>query len=406
MAFSPMHAFRKHQKVIFAGLAVLCMFVFILQFGRGDLFEQIMANIGGTSRDPELATLYGKDLHRAEFFQIQDRRQLANRFILYAIMSSHQEVFRELSDPKLGVPAWDVPEKSTVQQQLFFWPLLYTFPLPADPEKRQEFLQRVQGDAQKAFQELGFVAQQLDQKNKKREAEQVQALIRNIGEQLRFLGRIRTPGQLYFGGTTSPQDIFDFLIWQHQADRLGIRLTPKDAGSLLARLTNGNNYIFLGSHEGKAIRFYEDQVRPMGRPARGVRAMDLEEGDYLVGAEVVDKEGLILSISEQGYGKRTGLDEYRLTARGGKGVINMKTTSRTGKVVAILAVREESDLIIVTKEGKIIRIESAAIRQAGRSTQGVRLVRTDDGDSVAAASVVPGEDETNGNGEQGSLPLQ
>ena len=99
------------------------------------------------------------------------------------------------------------------------------------------------------------------------------------------------------------------------------------------RLTNGENYIFLGSHEGMACRFNEDDVRPMGRPARGVRGMDLEEGDYLVGAEVVEKEGLILSISENGYGKRTPLVDYRLTARGRKGVINMKTTPKVGKVV-------------------------------------------------------------------------
>ena len=128
---------------------------------------------------------------------------------------------------------------------------------------------------------------------------------------------------------------------------------------------------------------------PMGRPARGVRAMELAEGDYLVGMEVVEKEGLILSISENGYGKRTPLEDYRLTARGGKGVINMKTTSKTGKVVAILSVKEDSDLMIVSKNGKIIRIESATIRQAGRSTQGVRLVNLEDGDQVAAASVIP-----------------
>ena len=176
---------------------------------------------------------------------------------------------------------------------------------------------------------------------------------------------------------------------------------------LAARLTNGSNFIFLGSHEGMASRFSEEEVRPMGRAARGVRAMDLEEGDYLVGVQVVEQEGLILSISENGYGKRTPLSDYRLTSRGRKGVINMKTTHKVGKVVDVLSVKEDTDLMIITKEGKIIRIESSEIRQAGRSTQGVRLVRMEENDQVAAASVIP-EPEANGNGDNGQegLPLQ
>ena len=139
----------------------------------------------------------------------------------------------------------------------------------------------------------------------------------------------------------------------------GIIALSLDEGDELiaARLTSGDNYMFLGSHEGKAIRFNEEDVRPMGRQARGVRAMNLDEGDYIVGAEVVEKDGLILSISENGFGKRTPLEDYRLTARGGKGVINMKTSARNGKVVAILSVKEDSDLMIITKDGKIIRIE-------------------------------------------------
>jgi len=191
----------------------------------------------------------------------------------------------------------------------------------------------------------------------------------------------------------------------------GIIAVSLDEGDELiaARLTNGQNYLFLGSHDGQAIRFAESQVRSMGRPARGVRGMDLDAGDYLVGMEIVEEEGFILSISENGYGKRTRLTDYRLQSRGGKGVINMKTSTRNGKVVAILSVREDTDLMIVTKNGKIIRLESAEIRQAGRSTQGVRLVRMEDDDQVAAASVIPEAAETgevkNGDG-QPELPLQ
>jgi DNA gyrase subunit A len=190
----------------------------------------------------------------------------------------------------------------------------------------------------------------------------------------------------------------------------GIIAVSLDEGDelLAAQLTAGENYIFLGTREGKAIRFRESDVRAMGRPARGVRAMDLAEGDSLIGAQVVEKDGLILSISENGFGKRTPLVDYRLTARGGKGVINMKLTPRIGKVVAILSVKEDTDLMIITRDGKIIRLESGEIRQAGRSTQGVRLVRMEEGDQVAAASVIPYDPEagvTNGNG-QSDLPLQ
>ena len=184
----------------------------------------------------------------------------------------------------------------------------------------------------------------------------------------------------------------------------GIVALALDGGDELlgAAITNGDNFIFLGSHEGMAIRFNEEEVRAMGRPARGVRAMDLEEGDYLVGLLVVEKEGLILSISQNGFGKRTQLEEYRLTGRGRKGVINMKTTAKVGKVVAVLSVKENTDLMIITKDGKIIRLESGEIRQAGRSTQGVRLVRMEEGDQVAAASVIPETEETT----NGELPLQ
>lgn len=187
-----------------------------------------------------------------------------------------------------------------------------------------------------------------------------------------------------------------------------IALALDDGDELLgAGITNGSSFIFLGSHEGMAIRFNEQEVRAMGRQARGVRAMDLEEGDYLIGLEVVEEDGLILSISENGYGKRTPLKDYRLTGRGRKGVINMKTGPKVGNVVAVLSVKENTDLMIITKEGKIIRLESGEIRQAGRSTMGVRLVRMEEGDQVAAASVIP-ETEENGNGgsKNGELPLQ
>jgi len=187
----------------------------------------------------------------------------------------------------------------------------------------------------------------------------------------------------------------------------GIIAIGLDEGDELlgVRLTSGKDYIFLASHGGMACRFAESDVRSMGRPAFGVRGMELDDEDYLVGMEVVEQDGLILSISDNGYGKRTPLKDYRLTARGRKGVINMKTTPKVGKVVAILSVKEDSDLMIITKQGQIIRIDSGQIRQAGRSTQGVRLVNVEAGDQVAAASLIPEADVVAPNGQE-DLPLQ
>ena len=187
----------------------------------------------------------------------------------------------------------------------------------------------------------------------------------------------------------------------------GIIAVSLDEGDELIGVgeTSGDRFIFLGTHEGKAIRFPETDVRPMGRQARGVRAMTLRKGDYLVGMEVVEQEGWILTVTENGYGKRTELGEYRVQSRGGMGVINLKTTETKGKVVGIIHVTDQSEVIIITQQGKIIRLESSAIRSAGRSTQGVRLLRMEEGegDRIAAACLIP-ESEANG-GEEEKPPL-
>jgi len=172
---------------------------------------------------------------------------------------------------------------------------------------------------------------------------------------------------------------------------------------IAARLTDGSQQIFLGTRGGKAIRFPESKVRSMGRQAYGVRGMNLASGDFLVGMEAVGKETLILTVSENGYGKRTALDEYRITSRGGKGIINMKTTERNGKVACVMNVQESSDVFIITKDGKILRLEAKEIREAGRSTQGVRLVRLEEGDRVAAASVIQEDSLEEGANGQGPL---
>ncbi|MEJ7608113.1 MAG: DNA gyrase subunit A [Bryobacteraceae bacterium] len=186
----------------------------------------------------------------------------------------------------------------------------------------------------------------------------------------------------------------------------GIIALGLDEGDELiaARLTSLDDYVFLGSHEGMAVRFNQEQVRAMGRQARGVRAMSLAKNDYVVGVQIVTEADLILTISENGFGKRTSVGEYRLTARGAKGVTLIKTTPKIGKVMNVLSVKEEIELVIITQNGKMIRIESNKIRQAGRSTQGVKLVALDEGDRVAAASIIP--DAGKSIEDQDELPIQ
>ncbi|MCA1816882.1 MAG: DNA gyrase subunit A [Acidobacteria bacterium] len=155
-------------------------------------------------------------------------------------------------------------------------------------------------------------------------------------------------------------------------------------------LTDGKKRIFIATHNGLAIRFDEDDVRPMGRATRGVRGVDLRKDDYVVSLCAVspDDSERMLSVSECGFGKQTPISTYRLQSRGGKGVINMKTTEKTGKVVAVFPVDDDSEMMIITKQGKLIRIEASEIRKTGRGAQGVRLIKTDGGDKVTSASLV------------------
>ena len=190
----------------------------------------------------------------------------------------------------------------------------------------------------------------------------------------------------------------------------------KDDELVSVRCTDGEQIIFLATHDGKAIRFEEEDVRAMGRQAFGVRGMKLAKDDYIVGMAATPKTrttdgkdqeaSLILSVTEQGYGKRTDVDEYRLTSRGGKGIINVRTTPRSGKIVSIMLVNEQSEVMVISQFGKIIRINSKTIRESGRGAQGVRLLHLEEGDRLAAASVIPPEEAVengNGNGESGLL---
>ena len=170
-----------------------------------------------------------------------------------------------------------------------------------------------------------------------------------------------------------------------------------------AQLTSGQETIFLASREGMAIRFPETDVRDMGRQAYGVNGMNLDEGDYLVGMQIVGEKELILSITEKGFGKRTPITEYRFQSRAGKGVINVKTAERNGKVVAVLSVTEESEVVLITQQGKITRLDSSQVRETGRSAQGVKLISLEEGDLVSAAGLVEAEENGNDGSAQGTL---
>lgn len=177
-----------------------------------------------------------------------------------------------------------------------------------------------------------------------------------------------------------------------------------------AQLSGGDHLIFLATHEGMSIKFPETDVRPMGRPAAGVTSMKFKQkDDYIVSMEVVREDDFILSISERGFGKRTKVSEYRLQSRAGSGVINMKVTPKTGKVLTALAVQDDTDVIVITKDGKILRTEAESIRKTGRSASGVKIVSMAEDDRVAAACTVVEAVSENGNGEepdaQGDLPL-
>src|SRR5438552_1545005 len=154
--------------------------------------------------------------------------------------------------------------------------------------------------------------------------------------------------------------------------------------------TDGTKRIFIATHNGFAIRFDEKNARPMGRATRGTRGIDLRKDDFVVSlcAVSADDSEKMLSVSEKGYGKQTSISTYRLQSRGGKGVINMKTTEKTGKVVAVFPVDADSEIMIITQQAKLIRLEAGHIRKTGRSAQGVRLIKTDEGDMVTSASLV------------------
>jgi DNA gyrase subunit A len=159
------------------------------------------------------------------------------------------------------------------------------------------------------------------------------------------------------------------------------------------KLTNGPDQVVLITREGQSIRFSEEDVRAMGRPAAGVRGISLENQDAVVALAVVVPNSTLLVAGENGIGKRTDFDEYRLQSRGGKGIITMKTTDKTGPVVGALTVKEEDEIMLITVTGQMVRIAVSGIREAGRNTQGVKLINLESGDKLQAIAPVISEDK-------------
>jgi DNA gyrase subunit A len=172
----------------------------------------------------------------------------------------------------------------------------------------------------------------------------------------------------------------------------------EDDQLLDVKLTSGQDEIFIATRQGKAIRFNESKVRPMGRTATGVKGVNLDNAEVeneVVGLVTINDAAsqTLLVIAEEGYGKRSDMDQYRITNRGGKGVRVMNVTEKTGKLVAILDVTDQEDLMIITKNGITIRMEVSALRVIGRATQGVKLIRLNDGDQISSIAKVPKNEE-------------
>ena len=177
--------------------------------------------------------------------------------------------------------------------------------------------------------------------------------------------------------------------------KVGINAINIRAGDMLidARLTDGNQDIVLGTREGKAIRFNEAKVRPMGRTASGVKGISLAKGDEVIGMVVVRRDGTLMVVTSKGYGKRSSISDYRITARGGKGIITLKTSRKVGHLLAIMDVLDSDDILLITAKGLVIRQKVEDINVIGRNTQGVRLIRLDDDDKVADVARVVREEE-------------
>jgi len=183
------------------------------------------------------------------------------------------------------------------------------------------------------------------------------------------------------------------LVAYSRPQRGGIRAITLDEGDevMAVRQTDGQREVLLATRQGMAIRFNEEEVRPMGRAAAGVKGIEVEPEDAMIAAYVVQEGATVLTVTERGYGKQTPLDEYRLQGRGGKGIIDIKTGGRNGLVVGLIQVREGDDILLVTTKGKLIRFAAQDVSSQGRNTWGVRVIDVEADDRVVSLARVEGE---------------
>ena len=188
----------------------------------------------------------------------------------------------------------------------------------------------------------------------------------------------------------------------------GIRAIDIEEGDMLVgvKYTTGDQEIILATKEGSANRFNEQDVRSMGRAAAGVRGIRLDENDEVIGMLAAEESMDILTVTEKGYGKRTPVSEYRLCNRGGKGVTNIKITDKNGPVKIVMLVDGKEEIMLISKQGNGIRVKCSDISVIGRATQGVRVMRLEEGDSLAAAAKIMVEDEEESKGDVQSQPPQ
>jgi len=168
------------------------------------------------------------------------------------------------------------------------------------------------------------------------------------------------------------------------------------------KLTDGEREIIMGTSKGMSIRFFEQEVRAMGRAATGVKGITLDDDDEVIGMDVVDENSDVLIVTAKGYGKRTPVSEYRRQSRGGKGIKTINVTEKNGRVVGLKIVSEDKDLMVITTSGTLIRTSVAGISEMGRYTQGVRLINIREDDEVSTVAEVDqanGDEQTNANGE-------
>src|SRR6516162_6741747 len=229
-----------------------------------------------------------------------------------------------------------------------------------------------------------------------KEGEKVAALIRILSktDENKEDATWKQPGFLFFTtrqGTVKKTALADFANVR-KGGIIAIGIEPGDV-LIDVKLTTGQNEVVLITRDGMSIRFNEEDARPMGRPAGGVRGINLSKGDEVVALAIVVADAKLLVAGENGIGKRTDFEEYRVQSRGGKGIITMKTTEKTGGVIGALTVRDNDEIMLITFKGQMVRTFVKDIREAGRNTQGVKLVGLDTGDKLQAIAQVIGEDK-------------